>query len=101
MQNNFQARKKPKHLYMAVTNDVLELPVFFADSAKELAKASGVAASTVLTYICRGRNEEYYRKKDGPGRLTKTKLKYIKVELPENEEEDLMADVPIQTIITI
>lgn len=85
--------KKPKYLYMAVTNDKFELPVYIADSSRELAKVVGIATSTVLTYICRNRNMERYREKDNCNRLSKTKYRFVKIELPDTDE-DLMADVP-------
>jgi len=96
-----QEPKRKKYLYMAVTNDPLELPVFSADSAKELAQVTGVAPATVLTYICRGKYNDRYRAKDGCNRMTRTRFKYVKVELPDDEEEDLMADTITKTILTV
>ena len=88
-----EERRKPRYLYMAVTNDKMELPVFFADSSKELAKVVGIAASTVLTYICRNKNMERYKQKDTCNRLSKTKYRFVKVELLD-DDKDLMADIP-------
>lgn len=99
MRTAAQPKPRSRFLYMAVTNDELELPVFFANSSKELAKAAGVAASTVLTYVCRAKNIERYREKDICNWQSKMKLKYIKVELPEDDDQDLMADAPMQAII--
>lgn len=93
METTVERSPKKQFMYMAVTNDELELPVFFADSGKELARVTGVAASTVLAYVCRDKNADRYAKNDTCNRFSKMKLKYIKVELP-NDDEDLMADVP-------
>ena len=92
---NVEKAKKPKSIYMAITNDALELPVFWADTGKELAKIVGVAASKVLTYVCMEKNQERYKENGKKRRLTKAKLRFIKVDLPD-DEEDLMADAPMK-----
>ena len=94
MQTTTEPNRKVKYLYMAVTNDIFELPVFIADSGKELAKATGVAANTILTYICRGKTMKHINEINASGKITKTKLRYIKVEIPEDDTIDLMADAP-------
>ena len=90
-----QNTKKRKWLYMAITNDDYELPVYFADTSKELAKIAGVAPSTILAYVCREKHPGKYKNSDKCNRLTRMKLRYIKVELPD-DDVDLMSDVPEQ-----
>lgn len=41
-------------LYMAVTNDKYELPVYITDSAGELAKLLGIKRKTIIEVISRG-----------------------------------------------
>lgn len=45
-----------KTLYMAVTNDEYELPIFVCDTAQELADKLGVKPNTV--YVMLGRNKQ-------------------------------------------
>lgn len=52
-------------LYMAVTNDKYELPVYITDSAGELAKLLGVKKQTIFEVLARGSDErKKKRKKD-------------------------------------
>lgn len=53
-------------LYMAVTNDKYELPVYITDSAGELAELLGVKKKTIIEVISRGSDDrkKIKRKKD-------------------------------------
>ena len=42
---------KRRHLYLKVTNDKYELPLFVADGAKELADREGVKVNTIYSSI--------------------------------------------------
>lgn len=61
-----------KKLYMAVSADQYELPLYVADTAKELAEWSGVKPNYVSTAIY----YKYSGKKMG--------MKFVKVELEED-----------------
>lgn len=54
-----------KPIYMAVTNDIYELPVFVCDNADELAKLLGVKKQTIFEVLARGSDSrKKKRKKD-------------------------------------
>lgn len=40
--------QKPKFLWIAVTTDKYEFPIYIEDTAKELGKRLGITASTVI-----------------------------------------------------
>ncbi len=80
---------QPKYLYMAVTNDRFEMPLFYGDSPRELAEAVGLTQNTISGYLSKEKDLDYYEKQSGYRLFLKTKLRFIKVELPE-EDEDLM-----------
>ena len=42
-------------LYMAVTYDKLELPIYVADSIVELSDKLGIKANNIRSLLCRGR----------------------------------------------
>lgn len=44
-------------LYMAVTSDEYELPLYISDSVKELAEWSGTKSKSVMEQISRWRNK--------------------------------------------
>ena len=51
-----------KYLWLAVTADEYEFPLYIADTAKELAERYGVNTTTVITYTTRkhsGRQNGY------------------------------------------
>lgn len=52
-----------KYLWLAVTADEYEFPLFVADTAKELGDKFGVSTSTIMTYAMRQHNgrENGYR----------------------------------------
>lgn len=60
-------------MYMAVTTDKYELPLFVADTARELGKHFGVSQNTVYSSISKGLSG----KKNG--------YRFVKVEEGENE----------------
>lgn len=49
-------------LYMAVTPDHLELPLYIADSAEEMADWAGIKVSSVKQQCCRNRNREPFNR---------------------------------------
>lgn len=55
-----------KTLYMAVTNDEYELPIFVCDTAQELADKLGVKMNTV--YVMLGRESKHKKKLNRHGK---------------------------------
>jgi hypothetical protein len=66
--------KRPR-VYMAVTLDEFELPIYSADSMKELSELSGVREQTIRNSLIR----------DSSGK--KFGMKFIKVILDEEDKE--------------
>ena len=62
-------------LYMAVTSDDLELPVYVTDDYKELAEAYGINKFTLLSSISKGLNGRY------------NGVKFVKVIIDDEDEE--------------
>ena len=49
---------KPKNvIYMVVTKDKFELPIFVGDNVAEIADAVGIKKETVSNYICKKRGK--------------------------------------------
>lgn len=46
--------KTKNKIYLAVTADQYEIPVYFADTVKELAVAMGVSQNLISRYLCLG-----------------------------------------------
>ena len=63
-------------LYMSVTPDKLELPLFVADNVSQLAQAYGVHKSFVHTVIYKGRVSQ------------RLGVKFIRVEAPDEEDTE-------------
>lgn len=61
-------------VFMQVTRDRFELPVYIADSREELAKRSGVT----LSAICKGLSRNWRGEKS----------KYVAVRIEENETDE-------------
>lgn len=51
-----------KPIYMAVTNDVYELPVYVTDTADELAYLLGVKKKTIFEVLARGSDNKKKKK---------------------------------------
>lgn len=66
-------------LYLAVTPDELELPLYVAETAEELAQWAGVKVKTVITGCCRNRHREPWKRKGG-GQGIKFRMRKIEVE---------------------
>ena len=73
---------KPRWYFMRVTNDKYELPLCVAESVKELAEMAGVRPNSINVAL--GREEKGKKKTHA----RKRKYKYIKVEMPEDMDED-------------
>lgn len=56
-------------VWMKVTNDELELPIFVAETSTELAKICGVSPNSVIEAACRTRHGNY-----SSGRYYKVKI---------------------------
>lgn len=54
---------KNKFLYMAVTNDVYELPVYITDTVSELSYLLGVKSKTISEVLSRGTDNRKKRVK--------------------------------------
>ncbi len=46
-------------IYMVVTNDKYELPIYVADTVEEIAKLLGIKNNSVSTRICRNFGKHY------------------------------------------
>ena len=62
----------PKALYMAVTDDIYELPVAVCDTASELARVLGYRPGTVYSFLSRSR--------DGTVRLRREGIKLFRMD---------------------
>lgn len=67
--------KKPKNLWVYVSDDELELPLVVTDTAKELADKVGVDKNTIVSAISHARTRGY-------------RSRYIKISLGEGDGED-------------
>ncbi len=48
-------------IYMVVTNDKYELPIYVADTVEEIAQLLGIKNNSVSTRICRGGYGKKYK----------------------------------------
>lgn len=71
-----KGKRKPYFLWMQVLNDEYELPLYVADTAKELAEFAGVKSPTSIIAAV------YHAEQRGGW------SKYIKVPIEEIQEED-------------
>lgn len=71
-----KGKRKPYFLWMQVSNDEYELPLYVADTAKELAEFAGVKSPTSIIAAV------YHAEQRGGW------SKYIKVPIEEIQEED-------------
>lgn len=46
-----------KYVYVKVTSDEYELPIFVADSVKELAQMCGTSVNSILSYMSHYKNK--------------------------------------------
>lgn len=72
-------RAKPSHrphrfVWMQISKDKYELPIFVAETAQELADICGVSVNTVQSAVCRNEHGEY------------EKSQYIKVRVEDDDE---------------
>jgi hypothetical protein len=67
--------KKPKNLWMYVSDDELELPLAVTDTARELADVVGVDKNTIVSAISHARERGH-------------RSRYIKISLEEGDGED-------------
>lgn len=68
-------QKKPKNLWMLVSDDELELPLVVTDTARELADYVGVDKNTIISAISHARTRGH-------------RSRYIKISLKEGDGED-------------
>lgn len=66
---------------MAVTADVMELPLFVAENVKELSVIFGISADNIRTRLSR----EKLGKRKRQGRVSG--IKFVRVEIDEAEDE--------------
>lgn len=52
---------KQRYIYMAVTNDKYELPIFVSDTQAEMAEWAGVAHCSISSYL-RNKARRHYKK---------------------------------------
>ena len=71
-------------LYIAVTPDYLELPMFVADTAEEMAAWAGVKVQTVKTNCSRNRNKPPFLPEEKRAIASDKRMRRIVIEEDES-----------------